>query len=172
VLINQPSGGATNSNLNAILAGAIFAAIVGTLLILGSILVIVYLMRKKQKKPAEETMSQTIESRTQEATSLSLTLTSISRTMTIQSQISVNELVIEKEIGEGSYGKVCLGKWNGAVVALKFCKKKGKLEDFLAEVKVMVELPPHPNVVQMFGISLDGPQPIIILEYCGGGANK
>jgi len=34
----------------------------------------------------------------------------------------------------------------------------------------MVELPPHPNVVQMFGISLDGPQPIIILEYCGGGS--
>jgi hypothetical protein len=31
------------------------------------------------------------------------------------------------------------------------------------------ELPPHPNVVQMFGVSLDGPQPVIVLEYCGGG---
>jgi hypothetical protein len=31
------------------------------------------------------------------------------------------------------------------------------------------ELPPHPNVVQMFGVSLDGPQPIIVLEYCTGG---
>jgi hypothetical protein len=31
------------------------------------------------------------------------------------------------------------------------------------------ELPPHPNVVQMFGVSLDGPQPVIILEYCAGG---
>jgi serine/threonine protein kinase len=31
------------------------------------------------------------------------------------------------------------------------------------------ELPPHPNVVQMFGVSLDGPQPVIVLEYCAGG---
>jgi hypothetical protein len=31
------------------------------------------------------------------------------------------------------------------------------------------ELPPHPNVVQMFGVSLDGPQPILVLEYCAGG---
>jgi hypothetical protein len=31
------------------------------------------------------------------------------------------------------------------------------------------ELPPHPNVVQVFGISLDGPQPVIVMEYCAGG---
>jgi serine/threonine protein kinase len=31
------------------------------------------------------------------------------------------------------------------------------------------ELPPHPNVVQMFGVSLDGTQPIIVMEYCSGG---
>jgi len=31
------------------------------------------------------------------------------------------------------------------------------------------ELPPHPNIVQMFGISLHGRQPIIVLEYCSGG---
>jgi hypothetical protein len=34
------------------------------------------------------------------------------------------------------------------------------------------ELPPHPNVVQMFGVSLDGPQPVIVLEYCDGGINQ
>jgi hypothetical protein len=31
------------------------------------------------------------------------------------------------------------------------------------------ELPPHPNVVQLLGISLDGPQLVIVLEYCAGG---
>jgi len=31
------------------------------------------------------------------------------------------------------------------------------------------ELPPHPNVVQLLGASLDGPQPVIILEFCAGG---
>jgi hypothetical protein len=34
------------------------------------------------------------------------------------------------------------------------------------------ELPSHPNVVQMFGVSLDGPQPAIVLEYCAGGITK
>jgi serine/threonine protein kinase len=31
------------------------------------------------------------------------------------------------------------------------------------------KLPPHPNVVQMFGVSLDGSQPVIVMEYCTGG---
>jgi serine/threonine protein kinase len=31
------------------------------------------------------------------------------------------------------------------------------------------ELPSHPNVVQMYGASLDGPQAVIVLEYCEGG---
>jgi len=71
---------------------------------------------------------------------------------------------------EGFYGKVYLGKWHSAPVALKFCKNKGKIEEFMKEVKLMVELPPHPNVVQVFGVSLDGPQPIIVMEYCAGGS--
>jgi serine/threonine protein kinase len=54
------------------------------------------------------------------------------------SQIPFNELVIEKKIGTGSYGKVCLGKWNTATVALKFCRKKEKLEDFMKEISVMM----------------------------------
>jgi len=86
------------------------------------------------------------------------------------SQISFTELTVERKIGRGSYGKVCLGKWNAAPVALKFCRKKEGLEDFVREIRVMVELPSHPNVVQLLGVSLDGPQPIIVLEYCAGGS--
>jgi serine/threonine protein kinase len=55
-----------------------------------------------------------------------------------RSQISFNELIVEKEIGEGSYGKVCLGRWNDAPVALKFCNKKTNLDDFLSEIKIMM----------------------------------
>jgi hypothetical protein len=33
------------------------------------------------------------------------------------------------------------------------------------------ELPPHPNVVQMFGVCMDGPQPILVMEYCAGGTH-
>jgi serine/threonine protein kinase len=55
-----------------------------------------------------------------------------------RSQITFSELKIEKELGEGSYGKVCLGKWISAPVALKFCKKKGKMEDFMNEIRLMM----------------------------------
>jgi predicted Ser/Thr protein kinase len=58
--------------------------------------------------------------------------------LTKQIQIPFNEIVIEKEIGEGSYGKVCLGRWNNAPVALKFCRNKSKIDDFVSEIKVMM----------------------------------
>jgi len=38
------------------------------------------------------------------------------------------------------------------------------------KMKPMIDLPPHPNVVQVFGVSLDGPQPVIVMEYCAGGS--
>jgi serine/threonine protein kinase len=88
----------------------------------------------------------------------------------VSCHVSFKDLVVEKEIGEGSYGRICLGKWNNSVVALKFCRNKGTLDSFLDEIKVMLELPPHPNVVQMFGVSVDGPQPVIGMEYCAGGS--
>lgn len=86
------------------------------------------------------------------------------------SLISKNEIAIEKEIGEGSYGKVYFGRWHGSPVALKYCKKKGKLDDFVKELNLMTKLPPHPNVVRLFGVSLDGSEPAIVLEYCAGGS--
>jgi hypothetical protein len=54
------------------------------------------------------------------------------------SQISFNEIAFEKEVGEGSYGKVWLGKWNKARVALKLCRRKGEIEDFMKEMKLML----------------------------------
>jgi predicted Ser/Thr protein kinase len=52
--------------------------------------------------------------------------------------ISYEELIVENEIGIGSYGKVCLGKWNNSRVALKFCKEKVSIQDFLREAKIMM----------------------------------
>jgi predicted Ser/Thr protein kinase len=58
--------------------------------------------------------------------------------MVKHSQIAFKDLVIEKELGEGSYGKVCFGRWNNAPVALKFCKKKEGIDDLVREVKIMM----------------------------------
>jgi serine/threonine protein kinase len=87
------------------------------------------------------------------------------------SEIPLNELEIGSEIGSGSYGRVCIGKWkkNKYRVALKFCQNKGKIDEFMREANLMISLPPHPNVVQMFGVCIEGTQPIIVMEYCSGG---
>jgi predicted Ser/Thr protein kinase len=50
--------------------------------------------------------------------------------------IPFEEIEIEKDLGKGSYGKVCLGRWNHAPVALKFCKEKQGLEEFLREANL------------------------------------
>jgi serine/threonine protein kinase len=86
------------------------------------------------------------------------------------SEIPLNELEIGSEVGSGRYGRVCVGKWkNKYRVALKFCQNRGKIDEFMREANLMVSLPPHPNVVQMFGVCIEGTQPIIVMEYCSGG---
>jgi serine/threonine protein kinase len=52
---------------------------------------------------------------------------------------------------------------------LKFCQNRGKIDEFLREANLMILLPPHPNVVQMFGVCIEETQPIIVMEYCSGG---
>jgi serine/threonine protein kinase len=87
------------------------------------------------------------------------------------SEIPLNKLEIGSEIGSGTYGRVCVGKWkkNKYRVALKFCQNRGKIDEFMREPDLMISLPPHPNVVQMFGVCIEGTQPIIVMEYCSGG---
>jgi serine/threonine protein kinase len=36
---------------------------------------------------------------------------------------------------------------------------------------VIRNIPPHPNIVQVLGVSVDGPHPLIMLEYCAGGTS-
>jgi predicted Ser/Thr protein kinase len=62
----------------------------------------------------------------------------LTQSSTVHIQIPFKELVLEKQLGEGGYGKVYLGKWRSIPVALKFCRQKGKIEDFMKEVKLMV----------------------------------
>ncbi len=33
-----------------------------------------------------------------------------------------------------------------------------------------MNIPPHPNIVQLLGVSTDGPRPLVILEYCNEGS--
>jgi serine/threonine protein kinase len=136
-----------------------------------SIIILIVYLKRQHKKTIGVTTSQVAETATLDSEKRTI-LNEISKckSLTMRSEISFKEIVVEKKIGEGSYGRMFLAKWNEAPVALKFCRNKGSVDDFISEIKIFIELPPHPNVVQMFGISLDGPQPVIVMEYCSGGS--
>jgi hypothetical protein len=162
---------------NGALTDVLIGVIVGLVLIgTGFFLVALLLLKRRKPKHTQiadlNTTTILSETTTKQASQTERTnqsqLLETSRTFTKYSQISLNEIAIEKELGEGNYGKVCLGKWRAARVALKFCKNKEKLDEFINEMKLMIDLPPYPNVVHLFGVSVDGPQPIIVMEYCAG----
>ncbi len=43
-------------------------------------------------------------------------------------------------------------------------------EEFIREANFQAAIPPHPNVVQLLGVSIDGPLPLVVLEYCNEGS--
>jgi predicted Ser/Thr protein kinase len=182
----------THTGSNGVVIGivvGIVALLAGTGLIL---FLLLFLKKRKQKKKRERnneddtTAEQrkgtvVIENDTSNITSDETNMATMTITMTCQpgtetlksltpGQIPFNELEIGKVVGEGTYGRVCLGKWKQYRVALKFCQNKGKRDEFMREVNLMISLPPHPNVVRMYGVSIDGAQPIIVMEYCAGGS--
>eukprot|EP00029_Vermamoeba_vermiformis_P000232 TRINITY_DN10259_c0_g1_i1.p1 TRINITY_DN10259_c0_g1~~TRINITY_DN10259_c0_g1_i1.p1 ORF type:complete len:299 (+),score=58.89 TRINITY_DN10259_c0_g1_i1:158-1054(+) len=84
--------------------------------------------------------------------------------------IPYSAVTLEKEIGVGSYGKVYLGKLRTTKVAVKVANTNLPQEDFIREANFQLAIPPHPNIVQLLGISIDGPQPLVVLEYCNEGS--
>eukprot|EP00029_Vermamoeba_vermiformis_P007415 TRINITY_DN320_c0_g1_i4.p1 TRINITY_DN320_c0_g1~~TRINITY_DN320_c0_g1_i4.p1 ORF type:complete len:763 (+),score=94.63 TRINITY_DN320_c0_g1_i4:773-3061(+) len=85
-------------------------------------------------------------------------------------KIPYKSLVFKKEIGAGSYGKVYVGEWKGTPVAIKVSSSVTDMDGFFDEARITVGLQQHPNVVQTFGVSLDGQLPCIVLEFCEGGS--
>jgi phosphate/sulfate permease len=105
--------------------------------------------------------------------------------------ISHNDITLNKEIGVGSYGKgtiiisslhnidcvvstplflVYVGKYRTTKVAVKVANCNIPQEEFLQEARFQLDIPPHPNIVQLLGVSVDGPQPLVVLEYCNEGS--
>jgi serine/threonine protein kinase len=123
---------------------------------------------KRKRKNEENIRSEPLKSQDNNQNNANYNRLSRTQKLLESCQISYNELVVEREVGEGSYGKVCLGKWNDATVALKFCRNKGNIDEFVSEIKIMIQLPPHPNIVQLFGVSLNRSETVIVMEYCAG----
>jgi len=81
-------------------------------------------------------------------------------------EIPWSDISIEKEIGEGSYGKVFKGIWKGKEVAVKQLReaKEESLKEFLSEIEVMKKIRLHENVVNLYGMC-KSPHLAIISEY-------
>jgi hypothetical protein len=182
----------SNSSSSGIIIGVV-VAIVAFVIAVGLILFLILFVKRRKRKQrinqrhSRELTMREIEKRgtvvidndTMNKTLIPTKLNSMTTihqpgTETLQEissgQIPLNELEIGIEIGQGTYGRVRVGRWRQYRVALKFCQNKGKMEEFMREANLMISLPPHPNVVRMYGISIDGTQPIIVMEYCAGGS--
>jgi predicted Ser/Thr protein kinase len=85
--------------------------------------------------------------------------------------IPYSELKIHREIGAGAYGKVFVGEWQMTTVAMKISGYTSS-QEFLREAALLINLRPHPNVVQILGVSksTDGVNTVMIMEYCDGGS--
>jgi serine/threonine protein kinase len=82
--------------------------------------------------------------------------------------VPYSELIFLQEIGAGGFSRVHIGEWQRTTVALKV--STSSTSEFYREATLMVNMRPHPNVVQILGLSTDGPFPALILEYCSGGS--
>jgi serine/threonine protein kinase len=81
---------------------------------------------------------------------------------------------ILRELGEGAYGKVFLGKWLSNFVAVKTYVKRGRiheksLDDFLKEVE-MINNFRHPNIVLYMGMTVEFNRYSMITEYVEQGS--
>jgi hypothetical protein len=91
-------------------------------------------------------------------------------------QFDMSMVQIGKELGQGAFGKVYEGTLNDTVVAIK----EAKLPDahargeFFQEAQLMLGMPPHENVVRVFGISFDEKTGLcfIVMEMCYGSLDK
>jgi hypothetical protein len=126
----------------------IIVGIASLLVIIGLVLFVILFVKRKKKqknKTKEQVGMQSLQKTQYIPISAQVTpreqtfVQSTTRTHSFSKQfIPFNTIEIQKELGKGSYGRVCLGRWNGAPVALKFCKEKEGLDEFWKEANLMM----------------------------------
>lgn len=87
-------------------------------------------------------------------------------------EIDFNELILEEEIGSGSFGVVWRGQWRNTEVAVKQMKgqmNEKQLLSFQQEAGLLQKLRPHNNVMLFLGVCTQ-PYPCIVTELLSGGS--
>jgi hypothetical protein len=182
-----------NEPQSEVRADVIVPAVVVPVVGLGAAIagLIIGLKKRRQKKQTQQSAGLNNPTHTSPYQSIALTSTPAISKLASQSNrlISYDSIKIEKELGSGSYGKgkvfeqkmmvnsstntldsVYLGTWQATKVAIKVGNSNVSNDQFLEEAELQMNIPPHPNIVQLLGISMDGPQPLVVLEYCDEGS--
>eukprot|EP00850_Spirogloea_muscicola_P023050 SM000325S12643 [mRNA] locus=s325:81290:87287:+ [translate_table: standard] len=88
-------------------------------------------------------------------------------------EIPWEDITLGERVGQGSYGKVYRGDWQGSDVAVKVFLEQDiqqeALQEFKAEVAIMRRLR-HPNVVLFMGCVTKPPHLSILTEFCPRGS--
>ncbi|KAL9644918.1 hypothetical protein ABK040_005398 [Willaertia magna] len=78
--------------------------------------------------------------------------------------IPIEELEVEKKIGEGGCGTVYSAKWGDNTVAIKSINAIDQEEDFEREVSLLSSLR-HPNIVSFYGVTITDSAKFMVIEY-------
>ncbi|KAG2453337.1 hypothetical protein HYH02_001561 [Chlamydomonas schloesseri] len=91
-----------------------------------------------------------------------------------------SDLRFVQQIGEGGFGRVYYGYWNGHRVAIKLAHPPSGaataadlehlVREFRREVEAMSALPPHKNVLQLLAACTEPPQLALVTDYCAAGS--
>ncbi|KAL9651001.1 hypothetical protein ABK040_015104 [Willaertia magna] len=92
--------------------------------------------------------------------------------------IPIEEILLEKKIGEGGCGTVYCAKWGENLVAIKSIKildddddDNTQNEDFEREVSLLSSLR-HPNIVSFYGVTITEKTKYMVIEYLSKGSLK
>jgi serine/threonine protein kinase len=97
--------------------------------------------KKYEGMPAPAAVTQSTTTESNQPTDESKTsVIGISTSIALQARLQVpwKDITIIRQIGKGSYGKVCLGKWQHTEVAVKFCNDIGNVDEFMKEAELMM----------------------------------
>jgi len=95
--------------------------------------------------------------------------------MTLRAQrsnrIDYDDLVFEETVGEGSFGSVWRGKYQGQVVAIKTLRTitESALKDFLREIEMLAQFN-NPYIMGYFGSVITNDKLCMVIEYLSMGS--
>ncbi len=145
---DQPNNG---NDSNTIIIAVVVP--IGAVAIAGGILAFILIRRKNQRKRSAKVIAVGLEQQFG------------------QWFVPFTDLQFGTQLGQGANGQVFKGKWKNTDVALKTSMTQAS-QSIASELTLMINMRPHPNVVQLFGFSVhpETNSIILILEYCNGGS--